>query len=138
MARIARVVGTWLVTLLLAGMSILAGSIKFTQARSWDRAFAHWGYPTWFRPIVGVAEVAAGILVLAPPVAAYGAATMAVVMIGAAGTHLLHGEINRVPSPLVPLVLSLIVLWLRRSSWRRWNLIASLPSKPRQPEPSAR
>jgi uncharacterized membrane protein YphA (DoxX/SURF4 family) len=124
MAPIARVVGTWLVTLLLAGMSILVGSLKFTQAASWDRAFAHWGYPTWFRPVVGVAEVASGVLVLAPPVAAIGAATMAVVMTGAMGTHLVHGETNRVPPPLVLLILSLIIVWLRRSSWRHWSLTA--------------
>ena len=119
MWKIARIAGVWLVTILLAGMSLMAGSFKFTQSATWDRMFTRWGYATWFRPIVGVTEVAAGLLVLAPPVAAYGAMTMGVTMVGAVATHVVHGEMQRVPSPLILLVLSLIVLAARRPAWLR-------------------
>jgi len=117
--KLARSIGVWLVTLWLAAMCLTVGTIKFTQAASWDRAFTHWGYATWFRPVVGAAEVAAGVLILAPPVAAYGALTMGVMMMGALGTHLAHGEFNRIPAPLVLLVSSSIVLLARRPQWLR-------------------
>ena len=119
MGRIARVLGIWAVTLLLALISVLAGSVKFSQAAAWDRMFARWGYPGWFRPIVGAAEVVSGVLVLAPPIAAYGAATMAITMTGAVVTHLVHGEMQRLPSPSIPLALSLIVFAVRRPAWLR-------------------
>jgi hypothetical protein len=115
--KLARTIGVWLVTLWLASLCLIVGTIKFTQADNWDRSFNRWGYATWFRPIVGVAELAAGVLVLAPPVAAYGALTMGVVMVGALGTHIVHGELNRIVPPLLPLVLSAIVLYVRRPWW---------------------
>jgi putative oxidoreductase len=115
--KLARTIGVWLVTLWLASLCLIVGTIKFTQADNWDRSFNRWGYPTWFRPVVGVAEVAAGVLVLAPPVAAYGALTMGVLMVGALGTHIVHGELNRIPPPLLLLVLSSIVLYVRRPWW---------------------
>jgi uncharacterized membrane protein YphA (DoxX/SURF4 family) len=115
--KLARTIGVWLVTLWLASMCLIVGTIKFTQADNWDRSFNRWGYATWFRPIVGVAELAAGVLVLAPPVAAYGALTMGVVMVGALGTHIVHGELNRIVPPLLPLMLSAIVFYVRRPRW---------------------
>jgi putative oxidoreductase len=119
MRSIARIAGVWIVTLAVAGLSILVGSIKFTQARGWDRAFAHWGYAPWARPVVGVAEIAAGVLMLAPPAAAYGATLMAVVMTGAIGTHVVHHEYGRLVPPLILLTLSAIVLLIRRPPWLR-------------------
>ena len=57
MARtLARTTGVWLVTLWLAAMCLIVGTIKFTQAATWDRSFNHWGYATWFRPVVGGAR----------------------------------------------------------------------------------
>jgi hypothetical protein len=127
--RIGRIAGIWSVTLIVATLSILVGSIKFTEARGWDRAFAHWGYPTWARPTIGVAEVAAGVLMLAPPTAAYGGALMASVMIGAIGTHVVHHEFERVVPPAVLCTLSCIVLFVRRH-----RAIHAIKLKP-QPRP---
>jgi putative oxidoreductase len=115
--RLARMIGLWLVTLLLAALSILVGTIKFTQAASWDRAFVAWGHPSWLRPVVGVAEIGSGALVLVPPLAVYGAATMGIVMMGALATHIVHGEFNRVPPPLLLLTFSTIVFFARRPRW---------------------
>jgi len=124
MGRIARVVGIWLVTVCLAGISLLVGTIKFTQSESWDRRLAQWGYAPWVRPMVGVAEIASGVLILVPPVAAYGAATLGIVMAGALATHVVHGETNRAPLPLILLALSLSVLLVRRPTWLRRLLAA--------------
>jgi len=110
----ARSIGVWAVSVLLGLFCVFVGVMKFGDARTWDRAFAHWGYPLWFRPVVGLAEVAAGLLIFVPRVAAHGALLMAVVMVGALGTHIVHGETKRLLAPLVFLGLSAVVFMARR------------------------
>jgi putative oxidoreductase len=119
MWKIARLAGIWLVTLLLALVSVRVGIFKFAQAATWDRMLARWGYPTWVRPIIGGVEVVSGLLVLAPPLAAFGAIGMGAMMVGAIGTHVVHGELDRVAPPLVLLTLSAIVFAARRPVWLR-------------------
>jgi putative oxidoreductase len=130
--RIGRIAGIWTVTLIAAALSILVGVIKFSSARGWDRAFAHWGYPTWARPAVGAAEITAGVLMLAPPTAAYGGALMASVMFGAIGTHVVHHEWERVVPPTVLCTLSCIVLSIRRH--RAIHAIKLRPQPKPQPQ----
>lgn len=64
-----------------------AGLDKFDSTSGWSRAFAHWGYPAWFRVLIGVLEVAAALLLLWPRTAVHGAAIIIVVMLGGVGTH---------------------------------------------------
>ena len=72
--------------------------------------FQGWGYPAWFRYVVGLTEILAAVLVLIPATRALGAALIAVVMLGAIGTHVLAGQWLFVPVPLVMLVLALLLV----------------------------
>jgi uncharacterized membrane protein YphA (DoxX/SURF4 family) len=86
-ARIALDMLLWGLAALLVFVFARAGWAKFDPDSGWSRAFAHWGYPVWFRMLIGATEIAAALLLLWPRTAAYGAAAIIVVMLGGMGTH---------------------------------------------------
>ena len=115
--RIAFEVVLWSVSLLLIMVFVRAGWDKFDDASGWARAFRAWGYPVWFRVLVGVIELGAAVLLAWPRTAAYGAALIIVVMLGGMGTHVfVEHRPARVTSELGQLTFSSIVLAGR---WRR-------------------
>jgi uncharacterized membrane protein YphA (DoxX/SURF4 family) len=72
------------------------------------------GLGQWFRYLTGTIEVVSAVLLLIPSVATYGAAALAVTMLGAIAAHLfIIGG-----SPAIPIVLlawTLTIAWARRS-----------------------
>jgi putative oxidoreductase len=115
-ARIAREVVIWIVTLLVALVCLRSGLMKMPGVPGvefWIRDFARWGYPEWFRIVVGIAELVSFLLLLVPRFAGYGALIFAVVMLGAIFTHATHGESVRLPFNIILLALSMIVVFVR-------------------------
>lgn len=107
----------WALSLLLISVFIRAGWAKFDDASGWARAFNNWGYPVWFRVLIGVIELAAALLLVWPRTAAYGAVLIIAVMLGGMGTHVfVENRPARVTSELGQLIFSSIVLAGR---WRR-------------------
>ena len=80
-------VASWALALLLGALFVLAGSGKFFDFGRNARAFANWGYASWFVIVIGGLETLGGVLVFVPRLASYGAMVIAVVMMGAAYTH---------------------------------------------------
>src|SRR5262245_14643690 len=109
-------IGLWLPTLLLVLAFGKAGLGKFSQTGGWARAFAHWGYPPWFRIGIGVVEVAAALVLLYPRTSSYGALAGATVMLGGVCTHVRTGEGSAAWHEAVPLALCLLLVATR---WRR-------------------
>jgi hypothetical protein len=115
--RIAAEVLMWALTLWLIYVFSRAGLDKFDDASGWARAFRFWGYPVWFRMLIGAIELAAAALLCWPRTAACGALLIVVVMLGGMGTHVVvEGRPGRVTSELGQLVFSSIVLAGR---WRQ-------------------
>jgi putative oxidoreductase len=126
--RMVRIVAVWALQILVGSMFVLLGVMKFRDP-SWVRNFARWGYPDGFYMVVGVLEVVGGIAVLIPPLASYGALLLIGVMTGAALTHLVHGEMQRFMAPVVYLLFSGGVAWVRRrSAWRSRRVPARPPA----------
>ena len=96
-----RVGGLWALQIISAGMFLLAGSLKLTGNPLMVQEFGVIGLGQWFRYLTGTIEVVSAVLLLIPSVAAYGAAALAVTMVGAILAHLfvIGG------SPLVPILL---------------------------------
>ena len=116
--------GKWLLQVLLAILMVGPGSQKFTSP-TWERMFRTWGYPDGFYLVIGAVEVIAGIGLLIPRVASASAITLAIVMAGAAATHIIHGDRNGI-GELVFMCLLLIVAALR---WRdRLRLTRQAPA----------
>jgi uncharacterized membrane protein YphA (DoxX/SURF4 family) len=118
--RKAAQIGLWICQAALALMFLFAGSAKFTSPM-WERMFARWGYPDHFYLVIGAVEVAAGLALLIPRLAASAAAILVVVMIGAGATHVIHDELRRLPQIAVILVMLGLVAYGRRAGvyWRK-------------------
>ena len=123
MKHVLRETATWILTLLLAAMFLNAGIRKFFEHGGWTEAFRHIGYPDWFRVFISVVETAAGLLLLVPRTAPYGAAMVIVVMIGAIGSNIAaRFPIRGVIPAVVCLVVGGIILalrWKLRYSFQR-------------------
>jgi len=116
-ARIAKEVVLWIIALLLALVCLRSGWLKVTGNVFWVRDFHRWGYPDWFRIVVGIAELTSMALLLAPRFASYGAIVFAAVMLGAIFTHYTHNETSRLPFNLLLLALSLIIAFTRQPTF---------------------
>lgn len=81
----------WIIAAVIAYDFLLQGWRKFDPNGWWAPAFKKWGYPTWFMVLVGVVEVAGGLLLLVPKVRHLGAAILIVIMLGAIVTRSIFG-----------------------------------------------
>ena len=116
--------GKWLLQVLLAVLMVGPGSQKFTGT-TWQRMFREWGYPEGFYLVIGAVEVVAGIGLLIPKLASYSALILAAVMVGAAATHIIHGDRNGV-GEIVFMSLLLVIAAVR---WRdRFRLTRQAPA----------
>jgi uncharacterized membrane protein YphA (DoxX/SURF4 family) len=109
----AKTAALWALTGLLACLFAFAGSTKFVSPDA-TRLFAEFGYPDWFRVLIGVVEVGGALALLLPRTAFYAAGALAVVMVGAVFTHLRAGEVPQAVVPLVLLGLLALVGYARR------------------------
>lgn len=95
---------------LLAAFFIVGGLGNIFATEAIQADYARWGYPAWFHYVTGLLElVAAGLLVTSTR--RLGASLAAAVMIGAAGTVLLHGEWAHAIAPVVVLAVS-VTVWM--------------------------
>jgi hypothetical protein len=112
-------VAPWVPAVLLALLFARAGLAKFSADSGWARAFAHWGFPVWFRVLIGALEVGAAALVLvparlAPRAAPAGALVIIAVMLGGMATHVVRDGGRHLTSEVVPLTLASLLLYARR------------------------
>jgi uncharacterized membrane protein YphA (DoxX/SURF4 family) len=108
---------SWILQVLLALLFAVQGLVKLMGSPSWIARFNRWGYPQYFYLVVGAAELAGAVLLLIPKLAKFGVLLLAVVMIGAAGTHVLHHE-PQVITTLVLLALLGTLFYLRFGAGR--------------------
>lgn len=94
----------WLLRVLLAVLFGIQGVVKLLGSPAWIARFSRWGYPSYFYLLVGLAELAGAVLLIAPKTAKAGAVVLITIMIGATVTHLLHRE-PQVATTLVLLVM---------------------------------
>ena len=104
----------WALQILSAAMFLMAGASKLAGVPTMVQMFGVIGIGQWFRYATGTIEVVSAVLLLIPSVASYGAAALAVTMIGAIITHLFI--IGGNPAmPIVLLASTSVVAWARRS-----------------------
>ena len=109
----------WVLQILVSLAFIGTGIGKFRGA-FWIAGFARWGYPDSFRLLIGALEVAGGLLLAFPRTASYAAALIGCIMVGAAGTLVLHHE--RAFAPIVWFVcIAFIGGVRRRRAWRPFS-----------------
>jgi putative oxidoreductase len=96
-------VAVWALAILLAVVFVRTGISKLggPSAVGWAGRLAEWGYPRYARYVIGALEILGGLGVLIPRCRRVAAAILIVVMIGALGTHAVHGELPRLIPPVV-------------------------------------
>ena len=109
-------VGIWVLSIGLAFVFLMAGVPKLAGAEGHIRHFAHWGYPDWFRLVVGTVETASALMLLVPRLAFFGGIGIMIVMAGATYTHVVRvpEEAARAPLTLGLLTAAAIVAVARR------------------------
>jgi uncharacterized membrane protein YphA (DoxX/SURF4 family) len=119
-----RTIAIWVVTGLLAALYLFSGGTKLAGQQMHVEHFAKWGYPDWFRLVVGAVEVGGAILLLVPSLAFYAALVLAVDILGAIYTHLTN---NETPNAVVPLVLFVLLAFV--ATQRRPGTNGSKPGR---------
>ena len=103
----------WVSSVARVGMIGLSGAHKLIDSGPWALHFTRWGVPTWLIPLVGVAEVVGALLLLIPRTAPIGGLLLAGVMLGAAVTHILNNEPNRILLTLGLMAVATAVAYFR-------------------------
>ena len=106
--------GARVLSVLLSLVFLGAGGAKLAGLKQLADNFARWGYPGWFLYVTGVIEVACAIGLWVPRVRNLAALGMVATMLGAALTHLMHGESSQSTPALVLAVLAGVLVVLRR------------------------
>ena len=115
---------------LILGIVFLGTGITKLAGMPWIvQTFRDWGYPPWFRIVVGLVETAGGVLVLIPATRVLGATLVSLVMVGAIGTHVLAGQWGMVPVPVVTLALALLLVSALRPRFEGFPSVGDAPPR---------
>ena len=98
---------------------VVMGVPKLFGMTAWAIQFEGWGYPPILMYVVGAIETVGGLMLLFRRTALLGAATLLIVMIGAAVTHTFNFDGAYI---LRPVLSALALLWIvirRRSAIQR-------------------
>lgn len=103
----------WLLQIAVAVMFLTAGWPKLAGAPLMVQTFDAIGIGQWLRYLTGALEIGGAVLLFVPALAALGALTLAIVMVGAILTHAFVLGGSAIPA-MVLLGASLTITWLRR------------------------
>ncbi|MCK0108565.1 DoxX family protein [Flavobacteriaceae bacterium S0825] len=81
----------WLISLWFAYRLGYHGLQKLDPEGFWTNAFIKWGYPDWFRTLIGVFETLGALLLIIPKTRHLGGIILFVVMVGALITRITFG-----------------------------------------------
>lgn len=110
-----KVVSTWVLAVLLGGLFIVAGVLKLVGLDFLKESFIAWEYTLGFMFFIGILELLGGIAILIPRLSSWGAILIAIVMLGAAYTHMKFGE-QLTMLPVLVMACSIFLAYLRRGS----------------------
>lgn len=92
-----------------AGISKMSGS--------WSTRFSGWGYPTAFMYVIGALEIIGVVGLFFSKTRKWSAVILIIVMIGAAGTHVLNAEyVRMIHNAVVAGVLLAVISFQTRNS----------------------
>lgn len=100
----------------LAFIFLASGAAKLAGLEFEIVAFERWGYPLWFMYLTGVIEVAGAALLLIARTRTLAARGLAMFMIGAVGTHVIHAEWGMLA---IASTIMLLAWWIQADAPRR-------------------
>lgn len=105
-------------SILLSLVFLASGGAKLAGLEFEIVAFERWGYPLWFMYFTGLVEVVGGGALLLGRFSALAGAGLALMMLGAVATHVIHAEWGMLVVATVILVLSATRAWMGRDDIR--------------------
>ena len=115
MIGVLKAIGVWVLTVPVALVFVMVGTAKLRGSAPWPNYFDAWGYAVWFRMLIGVLQAGCGLLLLIPPLAAYGAGILVAVMTGAVFTELTNEIGFGARTPTIYILVLLALFMIRRS-----------------------
>ena len=102
-----RRVGGMVLRGLLTVVFLVAAGMKFAAVPFEVEGFTRFGYPLWFMYVVGALQLLGAVLLWIRGCVGLGAGLLAVLMVGAVGSHLLAGDPALMPLPAFVLLILL-------------------------------
>lgn len=99
-------------SVLLALIFAASGLAKLASLQFEIDAFTRWGYPLWFMTLTGCLETAGAVGLLIKRLSALASACLALLMLGAIATHVMHQE-----WPMLVIATAIAAL----AAWRAWT-----------------
>jgi uncharacterized membrane protein YphA (DoxX/SURF4 family) len=97
----------------LVGIGFLMASLgKLTNNPSVITMFEEWGFPNGFHFVIGAMELILAILLLIPKTLKIAIIGLAIIMVGALGTHLLNDPVVELIRPVIFMVLLFFIYYL--------------------------
>jgi uncharacterized membrane protein YphA (DoxX/SURF4 family) len=109
---------------LLAAAFLVGAVTKFLPGETfagppYSEKFADWGYPSWFRFVVGAGELVGAVCLVIPRRRFLGAAVLGVILVGAVVTHIVNQDpVGESAAAPVNLALVALVAWASRPEHR--------------------
>lgn len=106
----------------LAAIFVMFGAGKFVDPVKWIGKFEAWGLPVWFVSVSGALELAGAVGLLIPVLRGPAGIALAMFMVGAVATHVVHAEIVMIFVASAIMVGSALVGWNRLSETKDFLL----------------
>lgn len=103
----------WAFSILMTLLFLNASVGKLVSHPNVLAMFRRYGYPDNFHLLIGALEFMGAVAILIPRLASYGAGLLAIVMVGACGTHLKSGEMSRAAFTAVLVILLGVIAYAR-------------------------
>ncbi|MEM7369347.1 MAG: DoxX family protein [Bacteroidota bacterium] len=111
----AKNIVAWVIAILAGGFMILQGINKFIPSEAFDQMWTDiWGYPLWFKYVIGILEVAGGLGLFLLKFRVLAALGLIGLMLGAGVTHIRADQAEMLAMPMIPILLSAIIVFLRK------------------------
>jgi|TARA_B110000116_G_scaffold204399_1_gene179492 putative oxidoreductase len=113
---------------IIALIFFVSGGAKLLSLPFEVEAFARWGYPIEFMYFTGVVEFVGAIGLLIPRLSSFASLYLAMLMLGAIGTHIVHKEWSMLAVASVIALAAFWHAWLTRAEVKQL-LITLRPNK---------
>src|SRR5438105_5287102 len=102
-------IALWIVTGLLAALFLFAATPKLLTPEKIRPMFTQFGYAAWFLTFIGCSEALGAIGLLIPRVAAFAAAGLSIIMVGALYTTASH---HMYKESITPVIVFALLIWV--------------------------
>jgi len=107
----------WIATILMALLFLGSGGMKLAGNAGIINQFSSWGFPDWFRNVIGMLEIAGAIGLFIPKLRSLAIYGLIAIMVGAIYTHVVkEGAPADSIGAIVAILLGAVILQLRKKN----------------------